>query len=131
MSNVIDSVANALLDSIFGAGSPATWYIGLYSDMPLDDGSGGTEITGGSYARKSTTNNATNYPNASSRQKANGVAFTFATATADWGSIVGIGFFTASSGGTPQYKADLVADRTVLNGDTFSFAIGQLVISVP
>ena len=32
--------------------SPATIYLALYTVLPADDGTGGTEVTGGSYARQ-------------------------------------------------------------------------------
>ena len=58
------SYANTVLDSLFGSGTPATLYIGLYSAAPDADGTGGTELSGGSYARAAVTNNTTNWPNA-------------------------------------------------------------------
>jgi hypothetical protein len=131
MSTIVTATANAALDEEFGSGAPATWYIALYTALPADDGSGGTEVSGGSYARAAVTNNATNFPAASGRQKSNALAITFAQATANWGTVVGVGFFTASSGGTPVYKKALVTNRTVQTGDTFSFAATQLVLQVP
>lgn len=123
-----ESWANASLDAYFGSGSPATLYIGIYIDAPAADGTGGTEVTGGSYARKAVTNNATNWPAASAREKSNGVAITFVQATADWGAAEAVGVFEALSGGTPKYFGDLVTPRTINNGDTFSFAINQFAI---
>ena len=131
MSTIIDGKANTLLDAEFGSGTPATWYIGLYTDMPDDDGTGGTEVAGGSYARVAVTNNSGNFPAAAARQKSNANDITFPTATANWGNVVGVGFFTASSGGTPAYKKELVADRTVNNGDVFQISATQLVLQVP
>jgi hypothetical protein len=119
--------ANAVLDAYFGSGTPATLYIGLFTAMPASDGTGGTEVTGGSYARKAVTNNSTNFPAAAGGAKANAVSIDFATATALWGNVVGAGVFPASTGGNPDYFAELDADRTVNSGDAFSFAIGQLI----
>lgn len=121
--------ANEILDYLFGSGSPATLYIGLYTDGPNADGTGGTEVTGGSYARKAVTNNNTNWPAASGGIKQNGAAITFVTATANWGSVESAGVFAASSGGTPKYFGDLDTARTVNNGDAFSFATNQFVIT--
>lgn len=53
----------ALLEEAFGAAAftaPATLYLALYTVAPTDNG-GGTEVTGGSYARKAVTNNTTNF----------------------------------------------------------------------
>lgn len=131
MSTITDAKAHEYLDSQFGSGTPATYYIALYTAMPNDAGTGGTEVAGGAYARSAITNNDTNFPDASGRQKSNQAAITFAQATANWGTVVGIGFFEVLSGGTVKFKKLLVASKTINNGDTFSIAIDQLVISVP
>ena len=123
------SYANTVLDSLFGSGTPATLYIGLYSAAPDADGTGGTELSGGSYARAAVTNNTTNWPNAANGEKSNANAITFATATANWGTAVSAGVFAALSGGTPYYFGDLDTARTINNGDTFSFAAGQMIVT--
>jgi hypothetical protein len=124
-----EDYANEILDYKFGSGSPATLYFGLYTDMPDADGTGGTEVAGGSYARVAKTNNNTNFPAAAAGVKSNATAITFATASALWGDVVGVGIFDASSGGLPSYFDELENDRTVNNGDSFEFAIDQLVIT--
>ena len=124
-----ETYANEILDYLFGSGTPATLYFGLYTDMPDPDGSGGTEVTGGSYARASKTNNGTNFPAASAAAKSNATAITFATASALWGDVVGVGVFAAGSGGTPYYFGELENDRVVDIGDVFSFAIDQLIFT--
>lgn len=124
-----EAYANEVLDAKYGSGSPATIYIGLYTDLPDADGTGGTEVAGGSYARKAVTNNATNWPAAVDGVKSNGVAQDFATPSADWGTVVGCGTFAASSGGTPIHFGALENSRTITTGDAFSFAIDQLVIT--
>lgn len=129
MSVKSEDYANEILDYLFGSGSPATLYFGLYTDLPDPDGTGGTEVTGGSYARASKTNNGTNFPAASGAQKSNANAITFPTATALWGNVVGVGIFDASSGGTPKYFGPLENDRTIDTGDDFEFATDQLVIT--
>lgn len=107
---------------------PATVYIALYTVAPSDTG-GGTEVTGGAYARVSFTNNATNWPASASGLKSNGVAVTFATATANWGTIVAFGIFDAVTGGNLLYWADLTTSKAVNNGDTASFAIGDIDVT--
>jgi hypothetical protein len=124
-----EAYSNDILDQLFGSGSPATLYIGLYTDAPNADGTGGTEVTGGAYARKAVTNDVTNWPAAAGGQKSNAIAQVFATASANWGIIEAAGIFIASSGGVPLYFGNLITPRTVNNGDTFSFAIDQLVAS--
>ena len=71
----------------------ATKYAGLFTTAPNDAGSGGVEVTGGSYARPAVTNNGTNFPAAN--PKVNATAVTFAQATADWGLVKAMGWFDA------------------------------------
>lgn len=105
MPGFSDYTEKKILDLIFGNTAysiPATLYIGLFTVTPADDGTGGTEVTGGSYARVALTNNTTNFPNATGGDpstKSNGIAVTFPAATANWGTVVGVGIFDASTSG--------------------------------
>jgi hypothetical protein len=121
--------ANEILDYLFGSGSPATLYVALYTSAPNSDGTGGTEVAGGSYARAAVTNNSTNFPAAAAGVKSNANAINFAVPTANWGTVVAVGILSASSGGTPKYFGNLVTPRTINNGDAFGFAATQLVIT--
>jgi hypothetical protein len=81
------------------------------------------------------TNNATNFPAAAAGSKSNGTAIAFPTATADWSAAVAMGFFDASSGGNLLAKAtgsnfNSGNSKTVQNGDTASFAIGAVTITL-
>lgn len=127
-----------IADSQFGGGStswaPATWYVGLSTTTPNDDGTGFTEPTGGSYARKAVTNNTTNFPAAETvsgvTRKRNGTKITFTNPTGDWGVITHYGLFTAATGGTPEYSNPLDAAITVKNGNTpVEFDVNQLVMT--
>lgn len=124
----------AIADSQFGSASPATWWLGLSTTTPNDDGTGFTEPVGGAYARVSITNNTTNFPAATTvdgvTSKSNGTKFTFVNPTGTWGVIVAYGFFLASSGSTPEYWNPLDASITVRNGNTpVEFDINQLVMT--
>lgn len=126
-----DYLENEILDHVLGGGDytrPGTVYIALYTAAPTDAG-GGTEVTGGSYARVAVTNNATNWPAASSGSKQNGTAFTFPQATANWGTVVAFGILDAASGGNLLYWGDLTASKTVENGDTAEFAVSGITIT--
>jgi len=126
-----DYLENKLLDHVLGNAAytaPATVYIALYTTAPTDAG-GGTEVTGGSYARKDVTNNSTNWPAASGGAKSNGTEITFATATADWGTVVAFGIFDLSTGGNLLYWATLTTSKLIQNGDTAKFAIGDIDIT--
>lgn len=122
---------NALLDHVLGNAAysaPATVHVALYTVAPTD-AAGGTEVTGGSYARVAVTNNATNWPAASGGAKANGTAVTFVTATANWGTVVAFGIFDAATAGNLLYWADLTVSKAVNSGDTASFAVGDIDVT--
>lgn len=133
-----DARERAIADSQFGGGAtswaPATWYLGLSTSTPNDDGTNFTEPVGGSYARVAVTNNDTNFPAAVTTSgvttKSNGAAFTFVDPTGDWGLITHYGWFTAVSGGTPEYHNPLDASITVQNGNSpVEFAAGNLIMA--
>lgn len=126
-----DFLENELLDHVLGNAAysaPATVYVALYTGAPTDAG-GGTEVSGGSYARSAVTNNATNWPAASGGAKANGTEITFPEATGDWGEVVAFGIFDAESAGNLLYWADLTANKTINSGDTAKFAVGELDVT--
>lgn len=123
-----DFIENELLDHLLGNAAysaPATVYLALFTVAPSDSG-GGTEVSGGSYARLAVTNNATNFPAASGGAKANGVDMDFVEATGNWGTIVAYAMFDASSGGNMLGWADLASNVTINTGDTFRFSAGDL-----
>jgi hypothetical protein len=124
-----EAKANAVLDELYGSGSPATLYFRLFTASPAADGTGGTEVTGGSYAPASLTNNNTNFPAASGAQKANATAIVWPTATALWGNVGWIVVADAPTGGNRLDWGALDAVRTINNGDAFSMAIGQFIVN--
>ena len=130
MGSFGDYAENAVLDWLFGSGDPATWYIGLSTAAPTDDGSGIAEPSGGSYARVAVTNNATNWPATSGGAKANGTAITFPQASASWGTVPYFVIMDAASDGNMYAHAVLDAQKTVDSGDTLSFAVGELDITL-
>jgi hypothetical protein len=89
-------------------------------------GTGGTEVTTVStaYARQPL---AAGQAAASAGSKANGTAaLTWATATAAYGTVTGVGIFDAVTAGNLLAAGPLTANQTVNNGDTFSFPISSL-----
>jgi hypothetical protein len=131
MAGKSDYLENKVLDLLLGAVSytvPTTVYIGLYTVAPTDAG-GGTEVSGGGYARVAVTNNTTNFPTASNGSKSNGTTINFPTATADWGTVVAVGIFDASTAGNLLFWANLTTSKVVQNGDTAQFASGSLTFS--
>ena len=129
LSNFLE---DELLDHVFGAAAytaPATVHVALFTAAPTDAG-GGTEVTGGSYARLAVTNNATNFPAASGGAKSNGVDFTFVTATANWGTVAAFGLFDAATSGNLLCWADLAVSKAVNTNDTAKFLAGDLDITL-
>lgn len=121
--------ANELIDHLFSAATytpPANITCALFTAAPSDAG-GGTEVTGGAYARISQTNNATNWPAASGGSKSNGTAINFGTATANWGTVTHVALFDGST--NMLLWGALTTSRIVNNGDSFQFAATKLVIA--
>lgn len=111
-------LANQINDAVHGAvaySPPATLYFALFTTAPTASG-GGVEVSGGSYARPSLTNNLTNFPSASGGSKKNGAVVTFAAPTADWGVCVALAEFDAASGGNMITVEIFATPVTVLNG---------------
>ena len=132
MAGFSDFLENEILDHVFGASAysaPATLYMALFTATPSDSG-GGTECTGGSYDRADITNNLTNFPAASGGAKSNGTAISFAQASASWGLVTSWGIFDANSGGNLLIWGPLTANKTIDAGDTPSFGIGDLDITL-
>lgn len=93
MSFLQDDTMDAVLDSIFGSGSPATYYIALFTTNPVPAGTGGVEAAYTDYARFVVTNNPTEFPNASAGAKSNANDWDFGIAGSGPTTIVGIGFY--------------------------------------
>lgn len=110
--------ANALDDGLI------TPYIGLFTTAPTDAG-GGTEVSGGSYARVS---GASKFAAPSGGECANNATITFPTPTANWGTVVAYGIFTASTAGTLLRWENLTSSKAIVTGDAPSFAAGKIVL---
>ena len=126
--SIANYAENKILDHVLGGPDftrPATVYVALYTVAPSDTG-GGTEVTGGAYARAAVTNNATNWPAAANGLKSNGTVITYAQATAAWGTIVAFAVFDAASGGNMLVHGTLTENKVIGSGDTAQFAVGDI-----
>jgi hypothetical protein len=103
----------------------ATMYVGLYTTAPTDAG-GGTQVSGGSYARTSVTFTVSG----TSTLCTNSAAVEFTAATASWGTIVAVGVFDASTAGNLLAWADLTVSKTIDTGDIFRIPTGDLDITL-
>ena len=144
MAAMTDYLENKLIDHCFRGvafTAPAALHIGLFTATPSDTG-GGTEVSGGSYARvalaPSTTNWAstggatttTNPSAGTSGTTSNNVAISFATPSASWGLVQWFGVFDASTAGNLLWWGALTTPKTINSGDTVSFAISALSIQI-
>lgn len=102
---------------------PSAWYVALFTAAPSDAG-GGTEVSGGSYARKSVAFTV------SGNLATNSAAVEFDVATADWGTITDIAVFDAVSGGNMIAYATLTAAKTIANGDVLRIPLNDLDITM-
>ena len=114
-----------ILDHIVGKTSftMPTAYVALFTVAPTDAG-GGTEVTGGSYARVQTA--GADWAAASGGAITNAEDIVFPTASASWGEIVAAALMDASSGGNMLIWGDLAAPKTVGEDDTFSLPAGNI-----
>lgn len=101
----------------------ATVYAALYTVAPTQSG-GGTEVSGGSYARTAVTFGAP-----SNGVSTNSAPVTFPAATAGWGIVVAVAIFDNTVGGNMLYYGTLGTSKQVDNGDTASFAATSLSIT--
>ena len=104
--------------------SPSTIYVGLFLTDPTDAGSG-TEVSGGSYARKAMTFGAP-----SNGASVNSAAVEFDQATGDWGTIPFFAIFDASTSGNMLYHGALTASKTIETGDVFKFATSSVSVTL-
>jgi hypothetical protein len=132
------SELQTIADLRFGSGSPATWFpaLGLITSIPNPDGTGFVEPSGGGYARPGITNNTTNFPAATIDGnrviKVNGAAFSWGDPTADWGAAGYVGFFTASTGGTPRWVFEIDGQITIRSAATIvEIPAGDLILPFP
>ncbi len=136
MGGISTYAEKAVLDQLFGAtaySTPATLYVALYTATPSDSG-GGTEVSGGSYARVAVTNNTTNFPASTGgapASKSNGTAITFPAPTAAWGVVTSFGVLDASTAGNLLWWGALTVSKTINNGDAApSFAASALTFTL-
>ena len=145
MSAMSDYLENKLVDHIFRGvtfTAPAALHVALFTAAPSDSG-GGTEVSGGSYARAalapSTTNWAstggatttTNPSAGTGGATSNNGAIMFPSPTANWGVATHFGIFDASTSGNLLVWGALTASKTINNGDAApSFAISALAVTL-
>jgi hypothetical protein len=125
MAALSDYLENALLNEVLrnvGYTPVATVYLALFTTATTDAG-GGTEVTGGSYARQAITFGA-----ASGGTCSNSGAVTFTSMPA--ATVTHAAIMDASTAGNVLFHGALTASKTVGAGDTLTFAIGDIDASL-
>lgn len=129
MAGFSDYLENKVLEHVFENSAytaPSTLFAALFTVAPSDTG-GGTEVSGGGYVRKTAafTVSGTNPTTAT-----NGSAIEYPTATGNYGTVVAVGVFDASSSGNLLAYANLDSSKVVSTGDVFRFNAGDLDITL-
>jgi hypothetical protein len=119
MPALSDYLEQNLLDEVFNKvdfTGPST-YIALFTTPLGDDGTGGTEVSGGAYARVQVHENGSVSTPKWNLAAAEGEHYVvdnagevaFAEATADWGMVKGFGVYDAASSGNLLYHGPLAS----------------------
>lgn len=123
--NLSNYLENKVLDHIMGTTTytkPSAVYVALYTAAPSDTG-GGTEVTGGSYARQTAA-----FAAASSGATSNSANIDFVSMPAC--TVVAIGIFDALTTGNLLVWGTLSTNKSLDAGDTLRIATGDLDISL-
>jgi hypothetical protein len=137
-----DYLENRLVDQLFrGQAAPttSTLYVGLLTAAPSDTG-GGTEVSGGSYARVAVTSSYTNWAGTQSAastvastgtggQTSNNAAITFPSPSATWGTVTHFGIYDAASAGNLLFWGALTISKTINQADTVTFPAASLSVT--
>ena len=137
-----DYLENKMIDQLFrGQTAPttSTLYVALLTAAPSDSG-GGTEVSGGSYARVAVTSSLANWAGTQSAgsttassgtggQTSNNIAITFPTPSATWGTATHFGIYDASTGGNLLFHGELSIAKTINESDTVTFPVGTLSVT--
>jgi hypothetical protein len=129
MAALSDYSEKLILDYLMTSGSatrPTAWYVALYTSAPSDAG-GGTELSGSGYARETVAFAAAT---SGAGTTSNSGAVVFTADGGDWGSVTHMGIHDASSSGNLLWHGALAAAKTVLDGDSLEFAVGNIDLTV-
>jgi hypothetical protein len=105
---------------------PTAVYVALFT-TPTDKDGGGTEVSGGGYARQPVTFGAPG-PGVNGHRVANSAEVLFPEATANWGVVTHVAIFDAATGGNMLYQGAMESSREVKTRDQFRLKAGDLVV---
>jgi hypothetical protein len=122
MSDMTDYLETMIGNVIFrsqAAWKPAAIWVALYTVAPNDDGTGGTEVSGGNYARVQVpqADAQWNAPAGGNGLFSNVNDIAFPAPNANWGQVVAFAILDNSAGGNMLIKKAVTAPKTVNSGD--------------
>ena len=124
MSNYLE---DALLESAFNNTAftgAATLYVSLHTADPGETGAT-AELSGSGYSRQSCA-----FGSPSSGSVANTGAVAFTASGGDWGTVTHFAVWDASTNGNCYGSGSLAVSRSVTDGDSITFAIGDLTATL-
>lgn len=137
-----DYAENKIVDALLRGqtlGAPATWYLGLDTVSCTETG-GGTEVTGGNYARQAVTASLANWAgtqgagttvasSGTGGTTSNNAAINWPTTT--WsGTVVSVRLWDAASAGNAWVCTPLGSNKTVNTGDGLGFSSGSMTLQI-
>lgn len=144
MSAISNYLENKLLDLLFRGQAytpPASLYFASMTVAPTDAG-GGTECTGGGYARVAVVRSLSNFAgtqgsgstdasSGSGGTTSNNVDIQFPSPSANWGTVVAMGVYDAPTGGNLLLYGPVSPAKVVNSGDLPpKFAVGQWIFQI-
>lgn len=143
MPAMSDYLENKIVDWLFRAQTfspPAGLHVGLLTAAPSDSG-GGTEVSGGAYARVNLAPSLANWAGTqaaasttastgTSGTTSNNSTITFPTPTATWGTVTHFGVYDASTAGNLLFWGALTVSKTINTGDVISFPAASLTVQI-
>ena len=136
MSAASNYLENKVLDHVLGEATytqPTTIYLALFTNTSgsaatnLEAGTLTDEVStsGTAYGREEVTFNP-----ASGGTSATDATVTFATATANWGTITHVAIMDAATSGNVLFYGAVTTAKTIETGDTFQVSTGNLSVSL-
>lgn len=125
-NNLTDYLENKLLEHSVGKASftmPTSAKLALFLVAPADDGTGGTEVSGGAYARQTVT-----WTNAVGGSISNASDIVFPTATANWGLVIAGAVY--DQGTNMLWHGPLGNPRNIATSNVFTVPAGSLVLTL-
>lgn len=125
MAALSDYLENALINGVLRNSTytpPTTVYLALFT-TPTTDAGGGTEVTGGGYARGAITFGA---PTGGVSYNTNTVSFTNMPVA----TVTHLAIMDAATGGNMLFHGALTTQRTTALADSITFAPGALTATL-